>query len=291
MNEHRAPTNETCLQSVLPDYPVNAEPKEISLGNEIYSIAPGQNKHPVSFMNDKHCEELAFPVLFPKGEFGYTAVRKVKLSPIKYFNARLLHCSGRFSTNAEYLFFAQFIIEQKKVSDSINIALTKVYGQSLTTSQIRSNVQSLHNLICQDQAYLFLRHIPGTPPYWQKFMYEVVAMVKQLGIPSWFMTLSCADLRWPELFQLIARTQGKNINDEQVDALSYTERCAMLNLNPVVVAKHFQYRVETFFTDVLLSTANPIGKIVYYALRIEWAFRQWLNTLFSQYTYCNILSH
>ena len=24
-------------------------------------------KHPVSFVMDKHCEELAFPVLFPKG--------------------------------------------------------------------------------------------------------------------------------------------------------------------------------------------------------------------------------
>jgi hypothetical protein len=42
---------------------------------------------------------------------------------------------------------------------------------------------------------LFLRQIPGSPPYWQKFMYEVVAMIKQLGIPTWFMTLSCADLR------------------------------------------------------------------------------------------------
>ena len=47
----------------------------------------------------------------------------------------------------------------------------------------------------------------------------------------------------------------------------------MLNLNPVVVAKHFQYRVETFFTEVLLSNANPIGKIIYYALRIEFQMR------------------
>jgi len=65
-------------------------------------------------MNDKQCKELAFPVLFPRGEFGNTAVHEVKLSPIKYFNARLLHYTGRFSTNAEYLFFAQFIIELKK---------------------------------------------------------------------------------------------------------------------------------------------------------------------------------
>ena len=68
---------------------------------------------------------IAFTVLFPKGRFGYMAERTIKLSPIKYFNARLLHYSGRFATNSECLFFAQFVIEQKKVADSINIALKK----------------------------------------------------------------------------------------------------------------------------------------------------------------------
>jgi hypothetical protein len=98
-------------------------------------------------------------------------------------------------------------------------------------------------------------------------------MVKQLGIPTWFMTLSCADLRWPELFQIVARTQGKNLTDEQVQALSYVERCQMLNANPVVVAKHFQHGVEKFFSEVLLSNINPIGKISYYALRVEFQMR------------------
>ena len=104
-------------------------------------------------------------------------------------------------------------------------------------------------------------------------MFEVIAMVKRLGIPTWFMTLSCADLRWPELFQIIAKTQGKNMTDNEIESLSYNERCSMLNLNPVVVAKHFQHRVETFFSEVLLSSLNPIGKIVYYALRIEFQMR------------------
>ena len=118
-----------------------------------------------------------------------------------------------------------------------------------------------------------MRQIPVSPPYWQKFMYEVVAMVKQLGIPTWFMTLSCADLRWPELFQIIAKSQGTSMSDEKVEALSYSERCSLLNLNPVIVAKHFQYRVEIFFKEVLMSNANPIGKIIYYALRIEFQMR------------------
>ena len=77
---------------------------------------------------DETCEELSFPVLFPKGRFGYTIEQDIKLSPIKYFNARLLHYGGKFATNPEYLFFAQFIMEQKKISDSINIALKKYMG-------------------------------------------------------------------------------------------------------------------------------------------------------------------
>ena len=275
LNEHRLPISETCLQSLIPDYPLIEERNEnlLSVGNEIYNIAPGENKHPVSLMTDEQCEELAFPTLFPMGRFGFTAQRDKKLTPVKYFNARLLHYSGRFATNPEYLFFAQFIIEQKKVSDNISIAMKKVIGQQMTASSIRTDKQKLTNLIFKDQAYLFMRQIPGSPPYWQKFMYEVVAMVKQLGIPAWFMTLSCADLRWPELFQIIARTQGVNMTDEQVEALSYYERCSMLNRNPVVVAKHFQYRVETFFKEVLMTNANPIGKIIYYALRIEFQMR------------------
>ena len=126
MSEHRAPTNETCLQTLIPDYPVTVEQNnEASSGKEVYNIAPGENKHPVSFMMDKNCKELAFPELFLKGQFGYTVEREMKLSPVKYFNARRLHYSGRIATNPEYFFFAQFIIEQKKVSNSINVALKK----------------------------------------------------------------------------------------------------------------------------------------------------------------------
>lgn len=104
-------------------------------------------------------------------------------------------------------------------------------------------------------------------------MYEVIAMVQQLGMPTWFMTLSCADLRWHELFQILSCVRGESMMDEEIDNLSYNEKCSLLNLNPVIVAKHFQHRVETFFKDVLLSNTKPIRKIVYYVLRIEFQMR------------------
>ena len=83
LNEYRSPVNEMCLQSIIPKFSVSAENNKQSVGNEVYSIAPGENKQPLSFFTDKESEELAFPVLFPKGKFGYAAGRDVKLSPVK----------------------------------------------------------------------------------------------------------------------------------------------------------------------------------------------------------------
>ena len=53
--------------------------------------------------------------------------------------------------------FAQFVLEQKKLADSINIALKKIQGQPITASQMKSDVNKLKGMVCQDQAYLFLR--------------------------------------------------------------------------------------------------------------------------------------
>ena len=179
-NQYRSSVNETCLEPYVPDYPFELNQSsggscgsgarnvpDLQLrGNEICSIAPGEGKHPVHFMHDKHCEELAFSVLFPRGRYGYQVDRQVKLSPKKYFNARLLNYNGRFASNAEYLFFTQYIIEQKKVQDSINIALKKVSGQSLTASQVKDmNSNTMNHLLFSDQAYYFMKNIPGSPVY------------------------------------------------------------------------------------------------------------------------------
>ena len=107
--------------------------------------------------------------------------------------------------NPEYLSFAQLIIEQKKVSDSINITPTKFHGQSLTASNLKSIVQSLQNFVSRPGLFVSQADTKYSLN-WQKLMHEIVAMVKQLGIPTWFMTLSPAYLGTPELYQIVCRT-------------------------------------------------------------------------------------
>ena len=104
-------------------------------------------------------------------------------------------------------------------------------------------------------------------------MYDVIAMIKQLGPPTWWMTFSCADLRWNEIYKMLSKLEGRELSDNEIDNLSYDDQYKILNSNPVVVAKHFQYQLERLFKDILLSDSNPVGNVIYHAIRIEFQFR------------------
>ena len=96
-------------------------------------------------------------------------------------------------------------------------------------------------------------------------------MFKQLGIPSYFLTLRCADLRWDELPFIINKLNNLGLNDEELKNFSYQERTKLLNENPVLVARHFQYKIQLFFKELILD--GRLGKTKYYALRIEFQER------------------
>mgnify|MGYP003706940761 CR=1 FL=1 len=69
--------------------------------------------------------------------------------------------------------------------------------------------------------------------------YDVLAIVRKLGIPTWYFTVSAADMQWPDVTQTIARQYGTNLTDNDVQNLSFDERCQWLRSNPVTAAKHF----------------------------------------------------
>ena len=92
-------------------------------------------------------------------------------------------------------------------------------------------------------------------------------MVKQLGIPAYFLILSCAYLRWSELPHVINKSNNLNLSDENITNLTYQQRTKMLNDNPVLVASHFQYKVQVLSKETILE--GPLGKAKYYVQCIE----------------------
>ena len=39
-----------------------------------------------------------------------------------------------------------------------------------------------------------MKNVRGSPPYYQRTFYDLLAMIRQLGTPTWFFTLSAADM-------------------------------------------------------------------------------------------------
>ena len=57
---------------------------------------------------------------------------------------------------------------------------------------------------------------------------------------------------------------GENLHDEDIPSMGFFTRSSYLNLNTVLLARHSQYRVETFFQVIFLD--STLGKGKYHAI-------------------------
>ena len=185
LNIHRTASNETTLVSDIPNI----------VNNENIIFAPSQEKTPVSVLIDEFCGEQTFPYLLPTGKFGYNAPRDIPISPARYFNQSLLSFNQWFASDADYIFFARSVYEQYHLRSSINFAMHKIKPGTLTAGTVKNNFKgTIERFVASKIVFSFMSSVKGTPAYWKQFLRDVLAMVKQLGIPTYFLTLSSADL-------------------------------------------------------------------------------------------------
>ena len=173
----RTASNEANLVSEIPNI----------VNNENFIIASGQEKT-ISILSDEFFEEQAFPYLLPKGKLGYNAPQDIPISP--EFNEWLLNFNQHFASDADYIFFSKPVYEQYHLRSSINFAMHKIKPGTLAVGMVKNNFKGvIGRFVASDNAFLFMSSVKGTPAYWKKFLYDVLAMFKQLGIPTYFLTL------------------------------------------------------------------------------------------------------
>jgi hypothetical protein len=85
------------------------------------------------------------------------------------------------------------------MSKSINFVLrkNKLYENKTVENAMDRNY--LNNLLNHDEKYNIFKNIRCSPAYWQNKKKEILAMIRQLGQPNLFLTLSAAESKWPEL--------------------------------------------------------------------------------------------
>ena len=131
------------------------------------------------------------------------------------------------------------------LQQQINIAMRKVTTGVLNVGSFKSVKfrETVKDFLASDQAFSFMNTIKGTPAYSRRFKSEFLSMVKELGIPTFFLTLCCADFRWNKILTIIRQLIEAGFD---ISSLSYHDYRKILNENPVLAARHFQYRLEFF---------------------------------------------
>ena len=242
--------------------------------DEIYNLAPAEGMNPVKLLQENGNEGKSFPVLFPSGKNTFDEKRHLKLSLGRYFNLRLMNVDNRFARDTNYIFYSQYLSELKQVIDKTQISLRKSTTAKKNNDKFSAKsvktTSELKTLIQKDEALRFLQPIRGTPSYWQSAQKDLFAMLRQLGIPTWFCSFSAAEFRWADIINAILKQQE---DKRQAENLDWTEKSKVLRSNPVTVARMFDHRFHIFLRNVILSPAKPIGQVIDYFYRVEFQQR------------------
>merc|ERR1719209_544453 len=262
-----------------------------SEGNQMANLdfAPGEGKRPVSFLDQKHWDVKTWPTLLPDGKFGLSHERTVKLTKQNYFQQRLLNVDDRFAKTPGFLFGAMSVVEAERLRANAN--LTGMKGK-------RSVGAGGHVTYQLEDPCTVFEKIKGTPKYWQRARYEIIAKLENIGPFQIFFTLTSGDMRWsanftPELERQNCKVHynvdhlGKeNVTVEVRDGKETLEKPwqqylrdhvdenlhAMMKRNVLLATRNFQHRVETFRKEVIFGQNNPM-KVRHISYRVEFQGR------------------
>ncbi|CAH0384546.1 unnamed protein product [Bemisia tabaci] len=250
------PVNEVCdagNENSLGDDPVEPEElieevdeevllmnRDAELNDRIRIMAPGQGKAPVPWHLQPDLEELSFPSLFC-GQ-PYTPIGKIYYS--ERVKSELRRCDRRSCTPTRILYMAKKKMELACLSN-INICLRKTRRtENLNAGHILDKA-CLDSLIKHDEGFRVLKNIRSSPAWLEDKKKGLMAMLRQLGQPTLFLTLSAAENRWPELIQgLVQINEGKKISLKEAVELSFNKKTALIKSDPTTCARYFDYKVS-----------------------------------------------
>ena len=243
--------------------------------DKVFTFAPGEGQHPLSLYNDKDAEYLCFPSIF----CGQTPPSKEeRIVPVHYSDIvkwELRSIDRRAAQSVPNIFFKHKKLQMKQISDKVNLAVRrcKKRGKKITAAEAR-DANYLDKLVNLDEGYYIFRQLRNSPAYLEMRKKDIFAMIRQLSLPTWFMSLSAADTRWTDLLKMLAKlNDGTEYSETELEKLTWQEKTKLVQKDPVTCSRYFDHRVQEFLNTILKSSSEPVGKVLDYFYRVEFQQR------------------
>ena len=244
-------------------------------GHRVYNLAPGEGQVPV--FRDASAEYKCFPTIFCGAERPKNEERHRPISMSMIFKAELRSIDPRVCLNIPNIFWKATYIKCKQVISKCHLALRKIIGsktKDVTAKQLldpgtRDAIRRL------DEGYRIFRSVRHSPPYFEHRKKEVNAMIRQLGYPSVFFSLSAADTHWKDLIRCLALlVNGDNLTDDEIEhSLTFQQKCKLVSSHPTVCSRFFHHRVQKFINLILTGDHAPVGTVSDFFYRVEFQKR------------------
>ena len=243
--------------------------------NATLCLAPGEGKIPV--FKEPRAEYLCFPTLFCGMTRPSNQQRKRHVTTAELFKAEAKHSDPRVSMNIPNLFWKAKHLQVQQIANKVTLALRRVVGPHIQNLDAKTLLDkaSRERITRLDEGYYIFRTIRSSPAYFLAKKKELMAMVRQLGIPTIFFSLSAADTAWVPLLQTLGLlVDHQQYTEEYITRdMTFDKKCQLVSAHPTICSRYFSYRVKKFFTHVLSSPYSNFGHLQDYFYRVEFQKR------------------
>lgn len=243
--------------------------------NQILSVTPGENNIPLSIFLDKYSEFLAFPGIYCGEARPYNSLRLVPLHYSTICKWELRNIDRRCANCIPNLFYKLKKLQIKQIQDKVMLAIRKckLNGKKYTAAQVLDS-HTADSIVRLNEGFQVLRNLRGSPPYWEKAKKDIFAMIRQLGLPTWFCSFSAAETKWIPLLRCLGELiENVSYSDDEILNMSWEHKSKLIKADPVTCARYFDFRFSKFFTEVLGNDTHPVGQIKDSFYRIEFQQR------------------
>lgn len=185
-----------------------------------------------------------------------------------------LRRSDRRGTTPQHLLYVAMKILRMRTRDSLSVAF-KFIGKNTTLT--KEQIESSHFINeCLESNLAFLRSIPNSTYYWSQRKRDLFAMIRQLGKPKIFLTMSANEIGWPKLMQILykLKNNGSDIDLEELTKIDYL-KASLVNEDPVTCAVYFNKLINVIMNILQSKSFSPFGinYVKHYFKRIKFQHR------------------
>jgi hypothetical protein len=215
---------------------------------------------------------MAFPTLFPTAAADFSLRRDHNIHLHEWVKHLMRYCDSRFATHPRFRFFAlNLIFRHRSMQRGKYLFSRNISHHNMTIGQLKHALSQQNGPRLASDIVRCLKTVKATRPYWNMEGGKLRDMIAQIGTPTFFYTLSMADMSWPDLHKLMP---DDPFAPGLTPAQSTQIRFHNVATNPHIVASYLSTKHQLLMDTILQHLdVHDTARVSDYWYRFEWQAR------------------